>query len=127
MNKLRDLEFLQNVQVSASSVTSGTKTITSNGTHDVTSYRSVSVNVSVDIVNRLRKVSFTNRYNVPVTNGKTYIGHFHRGGVAWSGYTVLMKIGNAEIVRANADYIKGGGHGDDINYGAWVIELYEIQ
>ena len=76
---------------------------------------------------KLVPISFSDRYNVPVTNGKMYIGTFHRGGAHFEGgYTVLKSIGNADIVRATASAITGRGHGDDVNYGSWCESLYLI-
>ena len=46
LNKLRNLEFLQNVQVSANEVTTGELTITENGTFNVTTYKSAKITVS---------------------------------------------------------------------------------
>ena len=76
---------------------------------------------------QLKKISFSDRYNVPVTKGKKYIGVFHRGGAHFEGgYTVDMSIGSADFITGTANSITGRGHGDDVNYGSWTIELYEI-
>lgn len=79
------------------------------------------------MINNLKQISFINRYNVPVEKGKLYLGTFHRGGAHFeSGYKVIKSIGTADFIEATASEITGRGHGDDVNYGSWVISLYEI-
>jgi len=76
---------------------------------------------------QLKKIVISDRYNVPVTKGKNYIGVFHRGSAHFEdGYIVERSIGSADFITATANSITGRGHGDDVNYGSWTIELYEI-
>ncbi len=88
----------------------------------------IEIFLNVQVSNmQLKKIVILDRYSVPVTKGKKYIGVFHRGAAHFEGgYTVDMSIGSADFITATANSITGRGHGDDVNYGSWTIELYEI-
>ena len=107
-------------------IPTATKTITSNGSNiDVLNYAKVNVNISTNPT--YTDVAISNQYSVPVEAGKKYLAIMHN--TSWcsvSGYQQDYSFGNVMWITTTASTLSGRWHGDDVNYGCWVISLKKI-